>query len=328
VRRGTPRLGPALLFGGLSLASLTILSQADAALGPARRVVDERPPLPEIRPAGSAHGRSGAVRMMTSLPAARVELPLELSASPIGVEYDWVPVGDLTPASAPRPLDGPILAPGEPGFYRLAITRGGERRVLDSLTLGVLKPITEKRGASINGYRIGFFRGERRGNLTHAPRGLLEVSQFDAALPVSQHLRVDDFLSHDDQTTWPRYVAMDPRLLDKLELVFEELLRWQGSRDGNTVDVDVHSGFRTPLHNRRVPRAAGDSRHQYGDAADIAVDANGDGRVTWVDVSLVARAVDRVERAHPDLVGGLGLYRGGSPYAHIDVRGNRARWRS
>ena len=36
--------------------------------------------------------------------------------------------------------------------------------VLDSLTLGVMRPLTEKRGASINGYRIGFYRGERRGD--------------------------------------------------------------------------------------------------------------------------------------------------------------------
>jgi hypothetical protein len=82
------------------------------------------------------------------------------------------------------------------------------------------------------------------------------------------------------------------------------------------------------LHNRRVVRAATDSRHQYGDAADIAVDANGDGRITSADVGLIARAVEAVERLHPELAGGLGIYTGGSAYAHIDVRGQSVRWRS
>jgi hypothetical protein len=79
-----------------------------------------------------------------------------------------------------------------------------------------------------------------------------------------------------------------------------------------------------------VWRAAGDSRHQYGDAADVAIDADGDGRVTVRDESLVARAVDQVEDEHPELVGGLGLYTSGqyrTPYVHIDARGTRSRWK-
>jgi hypothetical protein len=76
--------------------------------------------------------------------------------------------------------------------------------------------------------------------------------------------------------------------------------------------------------------AASDSRHQYGDAADIAVDADGDGRITAHDEYLVAQAVERVEEEHPDLVGGLGLYTSGlyrTPYVHIDARGTRSRWK-
>jgi len=36
--------------------------------------------------------------------------------------------------------------------------------------------------------------------------------------------------------------------------------------------------------------------------------------------------VEAVERTHPELVGGLGLYR--EPYVHIDTRGTRARWKA
>lgn len=322
--RERSRLGPALFFGALAIASVTVLSRADAALGPSRRTAAR--PLPDVRAAWSATGRSRAVRMITTLPGLDVEVPLEFSAAPEGLQYEWVPVGSMTSVEVPRPLSGLLRAPTRPGFYRLAVGRDGERQVVDSVTIGVMKPLAEKRGASINGYRIGFFRGERRGG-EGLPDGLLEVREHESDLPVSEHFALGDFLTHDNQTSWPRYVALDPRLLDKLELIFEEIARFGGSTDASRVAVDLHSGFRTPLHNQRVPRAASDSRHQYGDAADIAVDANRDGRVTWVDVSLIARAVDAVERAHPELRGGLGQYSGGSPYAHIDVRGTRVRWR-
>jgi hypothetical protein len=78
-----------------------------------------------------------------------------------------------------------------------------------------------------------------------------------------------------------------------------------------------------------VGRSARDSRHQYGDAADVAIDADGDGRITLTDELLVELAVERVEDAHPDLVGGLGLYmsrRYRTPYVHIDARGRKSRW--
>lgn len=283
--------------------------------------------MPSISLARSARGRSRAVQMLTALPGGSVRLPLEVTGAPHSLSYEWIELGSVDPVAAPLSLAGPILAPREPGFYRLAVVRDGERRIVDSLTLGVLKPLTEKRGASINGYRIGFYRGERKGDTEGAPEGFLEVLEEHASLEVSEHLNLADFIAHDAQTTWPRYVAIDPRLLDKLELVFEEIVRLRGGKEGSAVDVNVRSGYRTPLHNRRVVRAASDSRHQYGDAADVAVDANGDGRISSADISLIARAVEAVERAHPELVGGLGTYTGGSAYAHIDVRGRASRWR-
>jgi hypothetical protein len=58
-------------------------------------------------------------------------------------------------------------------------------------------------------------------------------------------------------------------------------------------------------------------------------DLNGDGRVNIRDAAVIQEAVDRVERTHPELVGGCGIYAGtGShgPFTHIDTRGFRARW--
>ena len=100
------------------------------------------------------------------------------------------------------------------------------------------------------------------------------------------------------------------------------------------------SGFRAPYYNERIVAegAARASRHQYGDAADVIIDANGDGRMDDLngdgrldlsDTQVILRAVERVEKAHPSLVGGLGLYHAmgtRGPFAHIDVRGTSARW--
>jgi hypothetical protein len=195
--------------------------------------------------------------------------------------------------------------------------------------LAVLVPSEEKKGAMLRGYRIGTYLAERMRGKTPPPEGFLEITPADVDVPITKHLRVGDFLNHDQQGVWPSYAAINPKLLDKLELVIAEIARWHGDK-AMDIEIDVHSGFRAPRHNRGVHRAASDSQHQYGDAADVAIDANGDGRITAIDSRMVALAVEIVELKHPNLVGGLGIYTSGhssTNYVHIDVRGRRARWR-
>jgi hypothetical protein len=189
-------------------------------------------------------------------------------------------------------------------------------------------PFEEKQGNMLNGYRIGRYAGERLAD-AERPSGFLEVGPEDLELPVSEHLRVKDFLTHDGSTVWPRYVALEPTLLDKLELIVAAISRQRGGLTDAHLTIDVHSGFRTPLHNRRVANSARDSRHQYGDAADIVIDADGNGRINSQDVKLIVRAVEQVEKMYPELQGGLGVYTlGASSYVHVDVRGKTVRWTS
>ncbi|MEO7965118.1 MAG: DUF882 domain-containing protein [Gemmatimonadaceae bacterium] len=325
VRR--PRGAPVIVFGTLALISILGLRQADVSLASEARPSRALHLLPpDARAGATALGRSGGVRMRFALAGDRVDFPLQLQEAPDSLTYRWVPLGRTALPDSLRPLTGALRAPTRAGFYNLTIAGAGGERVVDGITLAVLVPFSAKRGALLNGYRIGMYRGERRGQ-ANAPTGFLEVAEGDVALPVSAHLSVADFLTRDEQTVWPRYAALDPRLLDKLELVFAEIASWHGGSERAPVEVNVHSGFRTPVHNRAVARAAGDSRHQFGDAADVIVDANRDGRITAKDVKLIALAVEVVEREHPDLVGGLGQYtRNGAPYAHIDTRGSRVRW--
>ncbi len=285
-------------------------------------------------PSADAFGASGEVKLRVVLPGERVEYPLEVDGDPSRLTYAWVRTGSDTLAGTAMPLNGAeLVAPEEPGMYHLALLRDGQRRVMSQMTVAVLVPFAEKLGATLNGYRIGTYLAERVTNRHHdAPEGFLEVGPDDVDMQVTTHLRVSDFLNHDGQSSWPRYVALQPKLLDKLELVIAQVRRMQGSdsTDARSLALDVHSGFRTPSHNVSVKRSARDSRHQYGDAADVAIDANFDGRYTAADSRLVALAVEMVEQDHPELRGGMGVYtsrRYSTPYVHIDARGKRARWR-
>ena len=137
---------------------------------------------------------------------------------------------------------------------------------------------------------------------------------------------------------WPKYLLLDEKLLDKLELAIQEL-----KADGVRVDhIHVMSGFRTPRYNKGGGNTGGRanlSRHMYGDGADVYVDNDrngapdditGDGRVDTADAERFGRAVEKVEAKQPALVGGIGIYKaccGHGPFTHVDTRGYRARWR-
>ncbi len=288
--------------------------------------------VPPAMPAPSAFGRSGAVHMRFTLPNQPVEYPLQVQGDPAALSYEWVRLADSVAVGAVRLLgEDELTAPADPGFYRLALVRGTVRRIVDGLTVSVLVPFDEKRGPTLDGYRLGTFLAERKGRaMAEHPEGFVKVTSALAAVPVSKHLRVGDFLVRDNQQHWPRYTAINPRVLDKLELVVAELSRMRGDRGHLRIELDVHSGFRSPSYNASVSSAASDSRHQYGDAIDVAIDADGDGRLTVRDTKLVTEAVDRVETQHPDLIGGVGTYTGRrykQPFVHIDARGTRARWR-
>ena len=284
--------------------------------------------------ADAAFGRSGEVRMRFSLPGDTLYLPLIVADAPGVFAYTWVDVRDSSEVGTRRPLtgDSSLVAPEEPGFYRLAVVRDGLRSLVDEVTVSVLVPFAEKKGATIGGYRIGTYVGEklaaRRAGL---PDGFFRVDDAALELPVSRHLKLGDVLTTPDtpRLGFPQYATLDERLIEKLELVVakvNELARQpapQGPR------ITVNSGFRPPSYNARVPGAAKNSRHQYGDAADVKIDIDRNGRFTLDEVRIVARAVEAVEREHPDLAGGMGIYTGGhlrNPYVHIDARGKRARW--
>jgi hypothetical protein len=230
----------------------------------------------------------------------------------------------------------PALAARMPGVHETGLSApDGEPIRLISLI-----PLGAKVGPSWHGYRVGYWPGERatgRSARYTLPPGFIEVTAENQDLPLSTHFRLRDFLTHDQPDVWPKVLVLRLPLLDKLELITEALRRL-----GKSDAVAVMSGFRTPQYNALGvgPRGgrARDSRHMYGDAADIFVDANGDGRmddldgdgrVTARDARWLAGVAAQVEAEHPALTGGIGIYRANpvhGPFVHVDVRGTRARW--
>lgn len=327
LRRRLATLGVSLA-AALGVLQFSPAPRATASAPFARFVA---PPRAAASP--DAFGRSGAVHTLFSLPSERVRFPLTVT-DPRGLRYRWVSVDGRRGNGLPMPLrgEGPS-APEEPGFYRLALSgpdSAGAETIVETPMLAVMAPFQAKVGEVLNGYRIGTYVAERLRQRPEVPAGFVEVWPEALDLRVSANLRLADFITHDarQERVWPKYVALSPLLLDKLELVIAEVARQQPG--DSELRVAIRSGFRTPAYNARVERAARDSRHQHGDAADVAIDANGDGRLTAADGRLVARAVEQVEQAHPELSGGLGLYvsqRYRTPYVHIDARGAKARWR-
>jgi uncharacterized protein YcbK (DUF882 family) len=221
-----------------------------------------------------------------------------------------------------------------PGLYSLP-----DSILAHPFTFIALRPFSDKQKGRVGSYRIGFWPSERGRLTTDAyenPDGFIEVTPANQGMQISEHFRLSDFLTHDQRDIWPKYLVLNEDLVDKLELVFAQL-----QRDGVRVNrMVIMSGFRTPWYNRHGGHVGGRaelSRHMYGDAADVYVDngsgrmadLNHDGRVDSRDAKVILRAVEEVEHEHPELSGGVGVYRATrahGPFAHIDVRGWRARW--
>ncbi|MGI8547480.1 MAG: D-Ala-D-Ala carboxypeptidase family metallohydrolase [Gemmatimonadaceae bacterium] len=244
---------------------------------------------------------------------------------------------------------------GESGKLRASINEGGDRPGIVKAALAVgaaireaadFAVITPRPASDVHRGRLGLYylgswpgkRGRKGGKVAYdPPNGFIEVTRDNADTRLSEHFRIRDFLTHDQQNVWPKYVWVSLKLVDKLELVLDDLNARGIKPDG----VHVMSGFRTPQYNRGGGDSRGRanlSRHMYGDAADIYIDDSGngsmddlnhDGRVDLGDARVILAAVDRVERAHPSLVGGCGVYVGNGahgPFVHIDTRGYPARW--
>jgi uncharacterized protein YcbK (DUF882 family) len=282
----------------------------------------------------SARGASGKLRAGIDTSAENV-IPDSL---PPGAEIRYSTGGDVAPKDT---------EPSGAGVWSIALAIGNAIRPISDFSVITELPFSAKSGGKIGLYYIGSWpaeKGKKAAKPKKAPpssyanpSGFIQVTQNTADTYVSEHFKLRDFLTHDQPNVWPKYLVLQLKLVDKLELVLADL-----SAHGVDISgVRVMSGFRTPQYNAGGGNTQGRaalSRHMFGDASDIFIDSNHDGvmddlnhdgRITMTDSKVIEAAVDRVEAAHPELIGGAGIYPAGpghGPFIHIDTRGYRARW--
>jgi len=259
--------------------------------------------------------------------------PLTADTTPSGAVVEYERGGDVAPA------------PTTAGVWQAVVAIGNAIRPIADFNVITMLPFSSKQAGHVGLYYVGTWPSERGAvgpkkapaGAYANPAGFIQVTPQNADTRVSEHFKLRDFLTHDQPNVWPKYLVLQTKLVDKLELVLADL-------QAHGIDVRgvrVLSGFRTPQYNYTGGKTGGRanlSRHMYGDASDIFIDDNGDaqmddlnhdGRVSIDDARVILGAVDRVEAAHPELVGGAGVYTaapGHGPFIHIDTRGYRARW--
>ena len=280
--------------------------------------------------------------MLATARGASGKLEAVIEPTPRAITPDSAPSGDsivyrqgATMSSAPRGA----------GIWNVLLEIGGAVRPIADLNVITMVPFGEKSNGHVGGYFLGDWPSEHgakgpskapAGEYAN-PAGFIEVTQQNRGVHVSEHFTLGDFVTHDQPNVWPKYIVLQSKLVDKLELVLADLQAHGVDPRG----VHVMSGFRSPQYNYTGGNTVGRanlSRHMFGDASDIYIDDDGDGqmddlnhdgRISIADAAVIGAAVDRVEAAHPELVGGYGLYTAASghgPFIHIDTRGYRARW--
>ncbi len=304
---------PRIAFPALALGALTVAAAA-------------RPAAP---PPAKAAGFAVRYRNVTSpdrvralIVRPRETVTVEVRAAESG--YVARPTaGRLVPLSAGR---WAWTAPPAPGLYPIQVVAPDGS---DSVTLQafVVVPYDRVQGELLNGYRIGRYP-------RNPPAGFVEVTRENEDVLVSPHFRLKQFLCKQPAGS-RKYVVLNERLLVALEYVFERV----NAAGYRATTFHVMSGYRTPAYNQAIGNVRY-SQHQWGAAADIFIDENGDGRMDDLnrdgrsdirDAEVLYRLIDAAAaRAEGlGLIGGIGKYAPTSthgPFVHVDVRDRKARW--
>jgi hypothetical protein len=281
-------------------------------------------------------GQSGKVNVAVVAPGEELNVPAGADSLPQGAQVVLQPTGGT--AGTAVEATGP--APAVPGIWNVVLRMADAIRPASDVSVITLVPLSAKQNGRVGTYRVGSWPFERGGAtkpVYEPPAGLVRVTPENQDIWISEHVQLKDFLTKGQAGVWPKYVALQPKVLDKVELTIVEL----GRMGYPVTNIFVVSAFRTPNYNEAGGNPAGRgklSRHMYGDAMDVAIDndndgrmddINRDGRVNVADARFLAQAADRVEKKYPSLIGGIGVYPptgGHSGMVHIDTRGFRARW--
>jgi len=253
---------------------------------------------------------------------------LRLAASDDGNSSGWVAsAGELVDAGNATCW----VAPAEPGLYPIMLMSGTAVRRVNAFVMIPYDSLNKK--GVLKGVKIGRYpKPIDEYPSFRKPKGFIITTPDNLDTYLSPHYTLRDFASR-TMGGFPKYTVLCEELLVKLELL-TDLVKSRGVKFDRFC---VFSGYRPPAYNWRVERGR-NSAHIYGGAADIIIDANGDGRLDDLthdgqsnrkDAKQLAAYAEELELQHPELVGGIGWYsrtRSHGAFIHVDVRGKHARW--
>ncbi len=210
------------------------------------------------------------------------------------------------------------------------------KKTVFQLNLLVVIPHSEVSDGLIDQYQIGQYPEPRRqfNVFERPPKGFLRVSPRMVDMPLTPTLILRRFISKQN-SDFPKYLYVNEKLLLLLESFLKEV-----KRQGYSIDsFSFVSGFRTPYYNAQLGNIEY-SRHIFGDAADIYIDADGnkrlddlnrDGLINQSDTKFLIGLAERFKKSvyGAQFVGGIGHYpptRHHGGFIHLDTRGYKARW--
>ncbi len=225
-------------------------------------------------------------------------------------------------------------APSEKGIYPVFIKRSDLK---DSIQLNciVMVPYKAMKNGKINGYTIGSYP-KSTNKLYAIPAGFIEVTKANERTLVTPNYMLKDFLCK-QSGGYPKYIALRERGIIKLQTI-QGYLQQEGIPFNKFSFI---SGYRTPFYNKSIGNVK-NSRHIFGDAYDVFIDNDGDGKMDDLnqdgvlnkkDARFLFNKVNEMSKTDwfRPFIGGLGLYGPNSRHSgfiHIDGRGYRARWGS
>ncbi len=223
-------------------------------------------------------------------------------------------------------------APNHTGIYDIIFTgaRSGDKMLFHVF---VMVPFHELKNGYLNGYRIGRYPEKKYKDYKN-PKGFVEVTAKNQDVNITPHFKLKQFLCK-ESGKWPKYVVINPRMVRKLELMLDKL----NEESVHAKTFFLMSAYRTPFYNKSIGNVKY-SRHVFGDAIDLYVDdnkdgkmddLNRDGKINIKDARVIAKVVEEIEHdpKYKEFIGGMGVYKRNSRhtyFVHVDTRGYRARW--
>ena len=211
-------------------------------------------------------------------------------------------------------------------------------------------PYDAKGSGVIEGYPIGVYPDpnspqantyvERHKSLYEPPKWFIKVTPETENLKLSPHFTLGEF-APGTEAGKVRFMVVKPELLRFLE-AYREAVR---ARWGDSARIRIHRGYLSPYERTRLAARGVNytlfNRYQYGDAAALAVDIDGSGKMGdlnkdgQVDQADAVAALEVAERLQKELKlpGGIGMLEKphepdwpAGPSVAIDLRGVQTRW--